>query len=594
MAGRGAFPRRRRGGGFFEHMKILGIDAYHGDASAALVVDGQLVAAAAEERFNRQKHCAGFPRRAIEYCLKEGGLRLRDLDHVGIARRPWVNWHRKLRHVLTSGLWLSGRTWGRAAGAVSIGGARAKFSELEEGRLAARTGFHCVEHHLAHAASAFFVSGMDRAAILTLDGFGDFSSGLLGMGEGSRIRVLKRIHFPHSLGIFYTALTQYLGFPHYGDEGKVMALASLGKPRRLNAMRELVRFDPERLIQLGLEYFNHHREGVAMTWAEGSPVVGPLYTPALEALLGTPARKKGEPLTARYYDIAASMQAHFEVVVLELTRHLASLTGEAHLCFAGGVALNSVVNGRIREETPFRDLFIQPAAADDGTAIGCAFYIQHQLLGEPRSFVMRHANWGPSFSDAEIEEVVKQAGLSAKRLDDPESAAARAIADGHVVGWFQGRMEYGPRALGNRSILADPRRADIKQILNERVKHRESFRPFAPSILEEDVGRYFDQDYPSPYMLLVYKARADQVANIPGALHVDGTGRLQTVTADQNPRYHRLLTRLKELTGHGIVVNTSFNDSEPIVCTPGDAIHCFLNTKMDVLFLGNYEVLRGA
>jgi len=328
-----------------------------------------------------------------------------------------------------------------------------------------------------------------------------------------------------------------------------------------------------------------------MTWAEGSPSIGTLYSEALPQLLG-PARKKGEPLDQRLYDVAASMQIHLEEVILQLASHLAKVTGETRLCLAGGVALNSVVNGRIRLETPFRELFIQPAAADDGTAIGAAFYIQHQLLRRPRSFVMQHANWGPSFSNQEIEAAAKRAGLKAQKLEEPETAAARAISDGKVIGWFQGRMEFGPRALGNRSILADPRRADMKQILNERVKHRETFRPFAPSLLQEQAGKYFDQDYPSPFMLLVYKARPEQEKNIAGALHVDQTGRLQTVTPDQNERYHRLLTKLNELTGHGMVVNTSFNDSEPIVCTPDDAIHCFLNTKMDALFLGDYEVSR--
>ncbi len=572
-------------------MNILGVNAFHGDASAALVVDGRLVAAAAEERFNRQKHCAGFPTRAIQSCLREAGLRLRDVDHVGISRRPWANFHRKVWHAFSSGLWLSRNAWNRASGAASIHGVRARFLEVEEGGLREDALLHHVEHHLAHAASAFFVSGMERAAVLTLDGFGDFSSGLLGVGEGARLKVLGRIHFPHSLGIFYTALTQYLGFPHYGDEGKVMALASFGKPVRMEEMRRLVWFDPDHLLRLGLSHFTHHTRGVAMTWAEGSPEIGPLFSAEMEHLLG-PARRKDEPLDARFYDVAASMQARLEDVVLDLVRHLASRTGETRLCLAGGVALNSVVNGRILAETSFRELFIQPAAADDGTALGAAFYIQHQILGQRPSFVMRHANWGPAFDGAAIEAAARRAGLAAQRLDDVVDVAARAIAEGAVVGWFQGRMEFGPRALGNRSILADPRRADMKQILNERVKHRESFRPFAPSLLLEETSRYFEQDAPSPHMLLVYKARPGQADQIPGALHVDQTGRLQTVTPDQNARYHQLLMRLRERTGHGIVVNTSFNDSEPIVCTPDEAIHCFLNTKMDALFLGDYQVHR--
>lgn len=572
-------------------MKILGVNAYHGDAAAALVIDGKLVAASAEERFNRKKHCAGFPRLAIESCLRQAGICLSDIDHVGISRKPWANLHRKFWHVISNGLWRRGNAWNSAHSTASVGGVGGTFATAWPGEVSNHTRFHYIEHHLAHAASAFYVSKFERAAILTLDGFGDFSSGLLGIGEGRHIKVLRRIHFPHSMGVYYTALTQYLGFPHYGDEGKVMALASFGKPRFLSEMKKLMWFDTNELIQLGLEYFNHHTAGVSMTWGDGSPSVGTLFTDALTKLLG-PARTKGDELDARLYDVAASMQLHMEEVMLELASHLSRVTGETRLCLAGGVALNSVANGRIRLETPFRELFIQPAAADDGTAIGAAFEIEHGIFDRPRRFVMEHANLGPSFSDGQIETAIQKAGLKSKLHNNVEAAAAQAISSGNVIGWFQGAMEFGPRALGNRSILADPRRPDMKKVLNERVKHRETFRPFAPSLLEECASTYFDQDYPSPYMLLVYRVKPDQASQIAGALHIDQTGRLQTVTEIQNPRYHRLLTELKKATGHGVTINTSFNDSEPIVCTPEDAIHCFLNTKMDVLFLGNYEVMR--
>jgi carbamoyltransferase len=569
-------------------MKILGLNAFHGDAAAALVIDGQLVSAVAEERLNRKKHCAGFPRLAIESCLKEAKISFNELDHIGISRRPWVHLHRKAWHGLRR--IFSPNTWHSAASTASVGGVRQRLEE-SFGNLGSHTKIHHLEHHLTHAASAFFVSPFKRAAILTLDGFGDFSSGLLGYGEGNKIQVIQRIHYPHSLGIYYTALTQYLGFPHYGDEGKVMALASFGKPKYLKEMKRLVRFDPDLLIRLGLEYFTHHTQGVAMNWGDGSPSVGTLYSEELTGMLG-PARVKGEPLTEHFYDVAASMQIHLEEIILQIVKYLAEVTRETRLGFAGGVALNSVVNGRIRLETPFKDLFIQPAAADDGTAIGCAFMIQNQILKRPRKFVMNHAYWGPSFGDSEIESAIQKHGLKSKKWERPETAAADAISSGKVIGWFQGKMEFGPRALGNRSILADPRLPNMKQILNERVKHRETFRPFAPSLLEEETSKYFDQDYPSPYMLLVYKVRPDQADKIPGSLHVDQTGRLQTVTESQNPLYYRLLSELKQRTQQGIVINTSFNDSEPIVCTPEDAIKCFLNTKMDVLFLGNYEVVR--
>jgi carbamoyltransferase len=570
-------------------MRILGINAYHGDAAAALVVDGKLVAAASEERFNRVKHCAGFPRLAIEYCLSEGRTPLAKLDHVAVSSDPRANLPLKLWRSLRRA-W-SPRTWRSAGRLVSMGNVRSEFASVAPSGLPSRVPIHRVEHHFSHAASAFFVSPFERAAVLTLDGFGDFSSGLLGLGEGNRIRVLGRIRFPHSLGVYYTALTQYLGFPWYGDEGKVMALAALGKPTRAAEMRKLLWFEPRGLARLGLKYFTHHSRGVAMNWKEGSPSIGSLFSPALEDLLG-PARQKGQPLDARFLDVAASMQLHLEDVVLEIARHLALETGETRLCLAGGVALNSVVNGRIRAETAFKELYIQPAAADDGTALGAAFAVEHQVLGRRRAFVMEHAYWGPDFGSAEIEAALRRARVAGEKLEDVEGAAARAIADGAVVGWFQGRMEFGPRALGNRSILADPRRPELKAMLNERVKHRESFRPFAPSLLEEEAGRYFEQDYPSPYMLLVYRARKEMEQEIPGALHVDHTGRLQTVKGPENGRYRRLIERFQQLTGHGIVVNTSFNDSEPIVCTPDDALHCFLNTKMDVLFLGDYRVTR--
>ena len=339
-------------------MNILGVNAFHGDAAAALVIDGKLVAAAAEERFNRRKHCAGFPRLAIEYCLREAEIELQELNYVGISRRPWAALHRKMWHVLKRGLLFSENTLRSASSTASVGSVRSIFDQHWREGLSTHTSLHCVEHHLTHAASAFFVSSFDRAAILTLDGFGDFSSGLLARGEGTHIKVLRRIHFPHSIGIYYTALTQYLGFPYYGDEGKVMALASFGKPKYLDEMRKLVRFDPKHLVLLNLEYYNHHSRGVAMTWREGTPTIGPLYTESLTKLLG-PARQKGEPLNERFYDVAASMQIHLEEVVLQLVRHLAELTGETRLCLAGGVALNSVVNGRIRLETPFKELFIK-------------------------------------------------------------------------------------------------------------------------------------------------------------------------------------------------------------------------------------------
>ncbi|MBV9463721.1 MAG: carbamoyltransferase, partial [Verrucomicrobiae bacterium] len=545
-------------------MNILGINAYHGDASAALVMDGELVAAVAEERFNRQKHWAGFPRRSIQYCLDASHLSLADIDYVAVSRKPWKNWNLKLwnalRHPKRS------RERFSSARAIQTLERELRVFAPEHG-LAPRTKIIQVEHHLSHAASAFYVSGFSDAAILSMDGFGDYSSTLLAEGLDVRLRELGRVTFPHSLGVVYTAISQYLGFPHYGDEGKVMALAAFGQPVHLDAFRGIVLDAPNQLFELDLNCFTHASEGVAMTWAGGSPEIGRLYSDALEKLLG-PARRPGEKIDQRLRDVAASLQARVEEVILRVASGLATKTKARRLCVAGGVALNSVANRRLLLESGFDDIYVQAAAADDGTAIGAALYVCHEILRHPRGFVMEHANYGPEFSDKEIDQALAQAGLTPTIVERPEAEAAKAISEGKVVGWFQGRMEYGPRALGNRSILADPRQADMKQILNDRVKHRETFRPFAPSVLAEKTGAFFECSHASPFMLLVYRARADKASQIPSVLHTDGTGRLQTVTPTQNPRYYALIQEFEKLTGVPIVLNTSFNDTEPIVCTP--------------------------
>ena len=451
---------------------------------------------------------------------------------------------------------------------------------------------HNVEHHLAHVASAFFVSPFDDAAVLSLDGFGDYVSTMLARGSGTQLEVLDRVFFPHSLGIFYTALTQWLGFPHYGDEGKVMGLAPYGTASRMDEMRAIVRRDGP-LFELDLAYFTHHTDGVAMTWGAGSPTIGRLFSTRLERLLG-PARGPDEPLTEDHEDVAASLQKMLEEAYLHLVNTLWERTRTPQLCLAGGVALNAVANGRILPETRFDDLYVQGAAGDSGTAIGAAYQVWNQVLGKHRGFVMRHASTGPEYSDSECEEAIRVAGVASTTLSDEElfPFVAGRIAEGDVVGWFQGRMEFGPRALGNRSLLADPRRTDMKEILNARIKRREPFRPFAPSILAEATGEWFEQDYPSPFMVLVYKVRAEKRDLVPAVTHVDDTGRLQTVEQRVSPRYHRLIAEFATQTGFPIVLNTSFNDSEPIVMTPDEAIKTFLRTKMDMLVLGNHIVRR--
>ena len=574
---------------------ILGLNAYHGDAAAALLIDGELVAAAEEERFNRVKHCAGFPELAAAWCLADAGLTAGDLDHVAVSRDPKANLGRKLLRTIRHGAsarYLKARLE-NAAKVRDVKSALAAALHVDPGEI--RAELHNVEHHQAHVASAFFVSPFEDAAILSVDGFGDFASTMLAEGHGSRFTVLDRVLFPHSLGIFYTAVTQWLGFPAYGDEGKVMGLAPYGNAERHVArMRELVHLDGS-LFELGLDYFTHDKEGVDMTWDEQSPTIGRIYSDRMIEAFG-PARETRAEMTQTHEDVAAALQAMLEEAYLHLLRVLWERTRIPNLCLAGGVALNAVVNGRIRPETPFEEVYVQPAAGDSGTAVGSAYWVWNQQLGRARSFVMEHAYTGPGYSDEECAAAIAAAGLSAERLDDDAlfAAVAERIAEGDVVGWFQGRMEFGPRALGNRSIVVDPRRADMKDILNARIKHREAFRPFAPSILAEATGDWFEQDYTSPFMVLVYKTRPDKRDKIPAVNHVDDTGRLQTVERQVNPRYYRLIEAFGERTGVPVVLNTSFNENEPIVMTPEQAVETFAKTKMDVLVLGNRVVRREA
>ena len=571
---------------------ILGLNAFHGDAAAALVIDGELVAAAEEERFNRIKHVAGFPSLAAAWCLRDAGLEPSELDHVVIGRDPRANLGAKVRQTARR-LRNPGYVVERLRSMRSVVGTKDELARaLQASPDSLRAEFHRVEHHLAHAASAFFVSPFDEAAVLTMDGFGDFASALLAHGRGNTLQVLDRVTFPHSLGIYYTAFTQWLGFPKYGDEGKVMGLAPYGDPEVDRAqMRELVRL--EGLFELDLDYFTHHVHGVDMTWSAGSPTIGRIFSRRLEDAFGPPREPRSE-LTKRHEDVAAALQAVLEDAYLHLVREAQRRTGSANLCLAGGVALNAVANGRIRPETPFDGLYVQPAAGDSGIAVGAAFHVWNQELGRPRAFVMEHAYTGPEYTDDECEQALREAGLEPERLDDDAlfRSVAERIAAGDVVGWFQGRMEFGPRALGNRSIVTDPRRPDMKDILNARIKHREPFRPFAPSVLAEKTGEWYDQDYTSPFMILVYKTRPEKRTEIPAVNHVDDTGRLQTVEERVAPRYHRLISEFDRLTGVPIVLNTSFNENEPIVMTPRDAVETFLKTRMDVLVLGNNVVTR--
>jgi carbamoyltransferase len=580
---------------------ILGINCFHADSAACLLRDGTIVAAAEEERFRRIKHWAGFPTRAIQYCLGEAGAAPGDLDHVAINRDPSANLLRKALFSFTNrpSLHLISTRLKNAARVRSPVGLLAKTFGADPSRLRAR--FHNVEHHLAHLASAFYVSPFERAAVVSLDGFGDFASTMWGVGAGSRIDVLGRVHFPHSLGLFYQAVTQLLGFWDFGDEYKVMGLAPYGEPSEVAAMRRIVQLLPDGGYRLDLDCFRHHAEGIEMVWDGGAPEVGRIFTDAICELLGPP-RAPGAEITRHHRNVAASLQAMYEEAFFHLLNSVAEATGERALCLAGGCAMNSVANGRIFERTPFTELYVQAAAGDAGGALGAAFVVWHRE-GGPRGFVMDHAYLGPAFANGSLEPAIDRhraafaaAGCSVERVDDPDKLCRRTaagIATGQVVGWFQGRMEWGPRALGNRSILGDPRRADMKAILNDKIKRRESFRPFAPAILRERVGEWFETDYDVPFMLQVYQVRDGQRRRIPAVTHVNGSGRLQTVTRVQNPLYHRLIEAFGQATGVPILLNTSFNENEPVVCRPEEAIDCFLRTRMDALVLGPHVVARG-
>ena len=555
-----------------------------------------MVAAAEEERFCRVKHWAGFPSQAIAYCLQEAKVDLGDVTHVGVNRSGRANFFRKLGYVLTS------RPSPRLLAAKLRN--RQKVASIAD-ELAALPGrpfggsvVH-VEHHRAHLASAFHASPFADAVAVSVDGFGDFASAAWGVGSGTALSLNGRVLFPHSLGIFYQAMTQYLGFPHYGDEYKLMGLAAYGGPSRRDAVRRLVKLRNDGGFALDLKYFRHHTDDISYEWARGAPAFGPLYSPALIEALG-PTRAPDDPIEERHRDLAWATQAVYEDALFHLLQSLQRRYGQSALALAGGCAYNSVANGKILQRTAFKQIYVQPAAGDAGGALGaaCAVWHYHGARAAP----MTHAYCGPSFTDTEIGTLLSEQsdsiaaeGCSVRRFDDQAAlieAAARAIADGLVVGWFTGRMEWGPRALGNRSILADPRRADIKEMLNAKIKRRESFRPFAPSVLREAVADWFERDVDALFMLEVVAIRPERRSQIPAVTHVDGTGRLQTVTRAANPRFHALIAAFARLTGVPMVLNTSFNENEPVVCRPQEALDCFLRTKMDVLVLGDHLVSR--
>jgi len=583
-------------------MRILGINAFHGDASAALIKDGVLVAAIEEERLNRHKHCAGFPTLAARAVLESAGVAPTEVDHVAISRDPKANLHKKILFAVQKGASVTKMIKDRLANVAKV----RKIDDILASALgiqprALRAKIHSVEHHKSHISSAFFISPFEQAACMSIDGFGDFVSTMRAVGRDRTLDVIDRIEFPHSAGLFYTAITQFLGFHRYGEEWKMMGLAPYGKPTYVEKLRQVIRPASGGHFELNLDYFRHHSEGVEMTWDTGAPHLGLVFSPRLQELLGPPRDPEDPDFFGKWADIAHSAQAVYEEIFFHVVEDLQARTGLDKLALAGGCALNSVANGKIFERTRFRDVFVQPAAADDGTAIGAAFYVEHAVLGRPRRFVMRDAYTGPDFDERQVVDALERARgngwdatISVKRLEDADlyREVSQAVAAGKVVGWFQGRMEFGPRALGNRSIVADPRRPDMKEILNTRIKHRETYRPFAPSVLEEKASQIFERSEPSPFMMMVYKVRPEHRAHLPAVTHVDDTGRLQTVSAATNPRYHALISEFERQTGMPVVLNTSFNEHEPIVATPSDALACYLKTHMDVLALGNWVLTR--
>jgi carbamoyltransferase len=575
---------------------ILGLNAYHADAAACVVRGGELVAAAEEERFRRVKHWAGFPSQAVAYCLSEAKLDLGDVTHVAVNRSGRANFFRKLSFVLA-------RRPSLRLLAAKLKNRKQVASIADElGALAgppfAGSIVH-VEHHRAHLASAFYASPFAEGVAVSVDGFGDFASAAWGCGSGTALSLDGRVLFPHSLGIFYQAMTQYLGFPHYGDEYKLMGLAAYGGPARSAAVQRFLTSHDDGGFALDLKYFRHPTDDISYEWPGGAPVFGPLYSPALVDALGPP-RAPDDPIEERHRDLAFATQAVYEDAFFHLLQNLQRRYGHAALALAGGCAYNSVANGKILDRTGFKKLYVQPAAGDAGGALGAAYAVWHRHGA--RAAPMNHAHWGPSFADAELgtllaerRDTIAAAGCTLRHFDDEAeliAAAARAIADGLVLGWFAGRMEWGPRALGNRSILADPRRADIREMLNAKIKRRESFRPFAPSVLREAVPDWFERDVDAPFMLEVVAVRPERRDKIPAVTHVDGSGRLQTVERAANPRFHALIAAFAKLTGVPMVLNTSFNENEPVVCRPEEALDCFLRTNMNVLVLGNYWLRR--
>jgi len=570
-------------------MLILGLNMFHGDASAALVENGEVVFAIAEERLNRIKHYAGFPCLAIKACLDFVGAKITDLDHVAVGQDSDANLTKKVQYALANPARILNfiRLRQRKQPMRNVATLIAQALDVDPAALAFQQ--HHVEHHIAHIASAYYCSPWEKAAGFSYDGSGDFVSTMMARCEDNRIEVLDRVFLPDSLGSFYTMICEFIGYPQYGDEGKVMGLAPYGKDRFCDSLGEVIGLRNGR-FNLDASFFNPLGSNQGMRiLPDGTVSLARHFSPRMVKTFGQPREPRTE-ITQREMDLAYAMQRRFEDVLFHLLTQLHRRVPCEDLAMAGGCALNSVANGKLFAHTPFRRTWIQPAAGDEGLAIGAALHVYHAVLNQARRSVMKNSYLGPEFSNARIESDLKKANLRYRKLEREPllDFVAQNIASGNVVGWFQGRMEWGPRALGNRSILAHPGLPGMKDILNARIKQREWFRPFAPSILEERQCEYFEHDHPSPFMLHVYKIRPEKRAQLSAVNHVDDTGRLQSVSREENPLYYELIRAFEQKTGLPVLLNTSFNENEPIVCQPEEAIDCFKRTRMDVLAIGPY------
>jgi carbamoyltransferase len=576
-------------------MLILGLNMFHADASTAIVVDGEVKFAIAEERLNRRKHFGGFPALAVRACLDAVGAKISDVDHVAVGQDSDANLVKKVQYALTNPAKILNfiRLRQRKESMRDVRSLLAKALEVDSSQL--RFQEHHLEHHIAHIASAYYCSPWEKAAGFSYDGSGDFVSTMKARCEGNEIEVLERVFLPHSLGSVYTMICEFIGYTQYGDEGKVMGLAPYGKDMYSAEIEKMVMANGGD-FKLDLSHFKPlgSNQGMQVT-PDGTVKLARHFSDRMEKIFGEPRVPRSE-ITQRDMDLAFGVQQRFEEIFFHLLNDLHGKVPCDNLAMAGGCALNSVANGKIFDRTPFRHTYIQPAAGDEGLAIGAALHTYHSVLKQPRRHELKHSYLGPEFSAERIQSVLQNAGLEYRKLDRAEllDSVADQIAAGNVVGWFQGRMEWGPRALGNRSIVAHPGRPDMKDILNARIKHREWFRPFAPSILAEYQHEYFEHDHPSPFMLHVYKIRPEKRKALCAVNHVDDTGRLQTVAREENPLYYDLISAFHRKTGIPVVLNTSFNENEPIVCTPEEAVDCFRRTRMDVLAIGSFVAVKPA